>query len=107
MRALGIFRELQNSPNRESDDALILKAVMDQLSILKTECVLMTPDSADLFRARRSTTEQSFDLPEPLSDLNTTNDERDPWLSPGGEWLYYSSNRAGMHAIYRARRATP
>jgi hypothetical protein len=47
MRALGIFREIQNSPNRETDDALILKAVMDQLSILKTECVLMTPEEFD------------------------------------------------------------
>jgi hypothetical protein len=47
MRALGIFREVQNSPNRESDDALILKAVMDQLSVLKTECVLMTPEEFD------------------------------------------------------------
>ena len=47
MRALGISRELQNSPNRESDDALILKAVMDQLSILKTECALMTPEEFD------------------------------------------------------------
>ncbi len=47
MKALGIFRELQNSPNRESDDALILKAVMDQLSILKTETTLMTPEEFD------------------------------------------------------------
>ena len=47
MKALGIFRELQNSPNRESDDALILRAVMDQLSILKTECELMTPEAFD------------------------------------------------------------
>jgi len=47
MKALGIFREIQNSPNRESDDALILKAVMDQLSILKTECALMTPEEFD------------------------------------------------------------
>lgn len=47
MKALGIFREIQNSPNRESDDALILKAVMDQLSILKTECTLMTPEEFD------------------------------------------------------------
>jgi hypothetical protein len=47
MKALGIFREIQNSPNRESDDALILKAVMDQLSILKTDCVLMTPEEFD------------------------------------------------------------
>ena len=47
MKALGIFREVQNSPNRETDDALILKAVMDQLSILKTETVLMTPEEFD------------------------------------------------------------
>lgn len=47
MKALGIFREIQNSPNRESDDALILKAVMDQLSILKTRTTLITPEEFD------------------------------------------------------------
>jgi glutathione synthase/RimK-type ligase-like ATP-grasp enzyme len=51
MKALGILRETQNSPGRESDDALILKAVMDQLSILKTRTTVITPeefDSADV-----------------------------------------------------------
>ena len=47
MKAVGIFREIQNSPNRESDDALILRAVMDQLSILKTETALLTPEEFD------------------------------------------------------------
>ncbi|MBI4061441.1 MAG: hypothetical protein HY403_08435 [Elusimicrobia bacterium] len=47
MKALGILREIQNSPGRESDDALVLKAVMDQLSILKTEVELMTPEEFD------------------------------------------------------------
>lgn len=47
MKALGIFREIQNSPNRESDDALILKAVMDQLSILKTRTTVITPEEFD------------------------------------------------------------
>lgn len=62
MKALGIYRELQNSPNRESDDALILKAVMDQLSILKTECVLMTPEEFDLSDAR------DYDLIVPMCE---------------------------------------
>ncbi len=62
MRALGISRELQNSPNRESDDALILKAVMDQLSILKTECVLMTPDEFDRSDAK------DYDLIVPMCE---------------------------------------
>src|ERR1035437_10180750 len=47
MSALGISREIQNSPNRESDDALILQAVMDQLSILKTKTTLITPEDFD------------------------------------------------------------
>ena len=47
LKALGIFRELQNSPNRVSDDELVLRAVMDQLSILKTETTLMTPEQFD------------------------------------------------------------
>lgn len=47
MKALGIYREVQNSPNRESDDALVLKAVMEQLSILKTKTTLITPEEFD------------------------------------------------------------
>jgi hypothetical protein len=62
MKALGIYRETQNSPGRESDDALILKAVMDQLSILKTECVLMTPEEFDRADA------QGFDLIVPMCE---------------------------------------
>lgn len=62
MKALGILREIQNSPNRESDDALILKAVMDQLSILKTDCTVMTPEEFD--RADAS----GFDLIVPMCE---------------------------------------
>ena len=44
---LGIFREPTNSPNRETDDALILKAVMEQLSIYKARTQIMPPEEAD------------------------------------------------------------
>jgi hypothetical protein len=44
---LGIFRELTNSPLRETDDALILKAVMDQLGVYRTNTRTMTPEEAD------------------------------------------------------------
>ncbi len=62
MRALGILRETQNSPGRESDDALILKAVMDQLSILKTQTTVMTPEEFD--RADAS----GFDIIVPMCE---------------------------------------
>lgn len=51
IRCLGVLRELQNSPNRESDDALILRAVLDQLELVGVKTTLMTPeefDTADL-----------------------------------------------------------
>ncbi|MDD5629717.1 MAG: hypothetical protein PHU21_11670 [Elusimicrobia bacterium] len=44
---LGICRELTNSPNRETDDALILKTVMEQLSIYRARTLVMTPEEAD------------------------------------------------------------
>lgn len=47
VNCLGIYRELQNSPGRESDDALILRAVMEQLSIIKVRTQLMTPEEFD------------------------------------------------------------
>jgi len=47
MKALGIFRELQNSPNRETDDALILKAVLEQLANLGVETKAVTPEELD------------------------------------------------------------
>lgn len=65
------------------------------------------PRNADLYRVRRVATDQSFGEPELLRGLDTKADERDPWLSPNGDWLYYSSNRTGLYAIYRARRAPP
>ena len=47
VKCLGILRELQNSPNRESDDALILKAVMENLELQRVDVTLLTPEQAD------------------------------------------------------------
>jgi glutathione synthase/RimK-type ligase-like ATP-grasp enzyme len=47
VKCLGIFRELQNSPNRETDDALILKAVIDQLELQRVEARAAEPEKAD------------------------------------------------------------
>lgn len=49
LRALGILRETQNSPNRESDDALILQETLHQARNLGIEGRLMTPEEFDLW----------------------------------------------------------
>ncbi len=47
LKALGIYRELTNSPAREDDDALILRAVMGELDGLRIRTELLTPEEAD------------------------------------------------------------
>jgi len=58
---------------------------------------------ADLYVASRRSVADRFELPTPLDELNTQSDERDPWLSPDGHELYFSSDRAGPYAIYVAQ----
>ncbi|MDD9941339.1 MAG: hypothetical protein OXU20_09905 [Myxococcales bacterium] len=57
---------------------------------------------ADMYVAYRRSTSQPFEHHMPLDNLNSTQDERDPWLSPDGTELYFSSDRSGHYAIYVA-----
>jgi hypothetical protein len=52
--------------------------------------------------ASRRATSDPFKHFEPLDDLNTPRDERDPWLSPDGRELYFASDRSGHYDIYVA-----
>lgn len=58
-RCLGILREMQNSPNRETDDALILNAVLEQLRNLGARTDCLTPEEAD----RRGLSDYALILP--------------------------------------------
>jgi len=58
--------------------------------------------TSDLFVAFRRSTDEAFAIVQPLSDLNTSFDERDPWLSPDGTVLYFTSDRDGPLSIYTA-----
>jgi hypothetical protein len=58
--------------------------------------------TADLFVAFRRSTDEPFAIIQPLSDLNTSFDERDPWLSPDGTLFYFTSDRGGVLNIYTA-----
>jgi len=58
--------------------------------------------NSDLFVAWRRSTNEGFSPSQPLGDLNTPADERDPWLSPDGKKLYFTSDRGGVLSIYTA-----
>jgi len=59
--------------------------------------------NSNLFVTRRRSTSESFSVPQALDDLNTSADERDPWLSPDGTTLYFTSDRSGVLSIYTAQ----
>jgi hypothetical protein len=61
------------------------------------------PASSDLYVAWRRSTGEPFSVTQPLDDLNTAGSERDPWLSPDGGTLYFTSDRSGVLQIYTAR----
>lgn len=62
--------------------------------------------SGDLYVAQRADTSSGFESQLALSTINTSADDRDPWLSPDGTRLYFSSDRDGTLNIYEARRQT-
>ena len=61
-----------------------------------------TTVTADLYVAWRLSTSEMFSVTQPLDDLNTPGDERDPWLTPDGRTLYFTSDRDGVLSIYTA-----
>ncbi len=58
--------------------------------------------TSDLYVSFRRSVREGFELTQPLDDLNTAGDERDPWLTPDGTILYFTSDRDGQLVIYTA-----
>jgi hypothetical protein len=77
-----------------SDDGLVLHFSSDR----------QNKGDQDLFVAHRSGTGGAFAAFEPIPELNSSHDDRDPWLSPDASEIYFSSDRSGTLKIYRATR---
>lgn len=58
----------------------------------------------DLYIATRPSVTAPFATPEPVPGINDAADDDDPWVSPDGHWLVFSSQRTGDSAIYGAAR---
>jgi len=61
--------------------------------------------AGDLYFATRANPNDPFGTPQPITELNTPDFvEQDPWISPDGRHLFFSSNRSGTLAIYESTR---
>jgi len=58
----------------------------------------------DPYVATRPDVGSPFSTPQRISELATSSEERDPWLSPDGHRLYFSSRRSGNFELYFAER---
>ena len=77
-----------------SDDGLVLHFSSDR----------QNKGDQDLFVARRAAIGGAFGGFAPIAELNTSHDDRDPWLSSDGGEIFFSSDRGGTLKIYRATR---
>jgi hypothetical protein len=64
----------------------------------------VTLGDQDLYVAGRSGPQSAFITFVPIAELNTTHQERDPWVSRDGREIYFSSDRGGTLQIYHATR---
>lgn len=59
----------------------------------------------DLWSATRASTSVEFGEPEPVTELNTSDGELNVTVSGDGREVFFSSDREGSVALYRATRA--
>ena len=60
--------------------------------------------SRDLFMSTRSTADETFTTIVPMTELNSSSEEQDPWLSADGHTSIFVSDRMGDDDIYIATR---
>jgi hypothetical protein len=61
--------------------------------------------TTDLFQTTRAAVSAPFaSRVDPISDLNTSSSEEDPWVSQDGRHILFVSDRDGRSRIYEARR---
>ena len=96
-------------PNRSTVDGFLTD---DGLTLFYSSAPAVAPadgattdggmPTADLYVAFRRSVTAPFTATQPLDDLNTPGDERDPFLTPDGKTLYFTSDRDGALNIYTA-----
>lgn len=60
--------------------------------------------NSELYVATRMSPAAAFGTPAPVTELNSTDSDTDPWLSPDGRTMYFTSNRDGTQRLWQTTR---
>lgn len=60
-------------------------------------------NASDLYVVTRPGADMPFGEPVPLSEVNSPNDERDPWVSPDGKTLFFAAYNDGDRDLFTAQ----
>jgi Tol biopolymer transport system component len=60
----------------------------------------------DLYEFTRSSTDEAFGEPTPITEVNSASDDFDPYLTPNGLAVAFASNRLGNFDLFLARRTS-
>lgn len=74
----------------------------DGLMLLFTRDLRTDDEDEDIYVAVRPNLTSPFGSPTPVGGINGAGHDRDPWLSPDGRRLYFSSDRSGEFELYVA-----
>lgn len=58
----------------------------------------------ELYAATRSSPAEAFGAPAPIAELNSTSADSDPWVSPDGRTMYFTSSRDGTQRLWQTTR---
>ncbi len=88
-----------SDPDKKDSDAVF---TANDLELWWVRAV--TDANHDLYFARRAALDLPFETPTPVTELNSSAHEGDPWLSQDGREVVFFSTRSGERLLYRATR---
>lgn len=59
---------------------------------------------SEMFVATRTAPTAALGTPAPIAEINSTSSDTDPWLSPDGRTMYFTSNRDGTQRLWQTTR---
>jgi Tol biopolymer transport system component len=95
-------------PGLNGGDTDVNPTVTADLRTLYFQTIRQGTAKSDLWYSTRKDPKDPFPLPLEIENINSGEDDSEPWVNPAGTALYFTSTRsASVHRIYKADLTSP